>query len=80
MGCFTAALALVGVVAAAVQRPLPPALSVAALAALTAHGSLLFSALLAAGNARFLISLWPAIITAGLFGVAGPFLRREERS
>ena len=50
VGCFTAALALVGVVAAAVQRPLPPALSVAALAALTAHGGLLFSALLALGQ------------------------------
>ena len=41
--------------------------ALACLAALTAHGGLLFSALFAAGIARFIVSLWPAVMTAVLF-------------
>ncbi len=57
-----------GLVAALAGRPLPPALAIACLAALAAHGGLLFTALLAAGFSRFMIGLWPAITTAALFG------------
>ena len=64
----TAALALTGLFAAAANRPLPPALTIACLAALAAHGGLIFTALLAAGFSRFMIGLWPAITTAALFG------------
>jgi hypothetical protein len=60
-------LALGGVAAAAARRTLPPSLAVAALAALTADGGLLFSVMLAAGLSRFIVSLWPAITTALLF-------------
>ncbi len=71
LGLFTAALALAGLVAAVGGRRLPPLLCVASLAALVAHGSLVFTALLAAGLARFTIGLWPAVMTAALFGVWG---------
>lgn len=71
LGLFTAALAVAGLVAVAGGRRLPPLLSVASLAALIAHGSLVFTALLAAGLARFTIGVWPAVMTAALFGVWG---------
>lgn len=60
----TGALAVFGVLAAAAGRRLPPALAAATVAALTAHGGLLLTALLAAGFTRFLLGLWPAIVLA----------------
>ena len=69
LAILTAALALTGLVAALTGRPLPPALAIACLAALAAHGGLLFTALLAAGFSRFMIGLWPAITTAAFFGL-----------
>lgn len=69
LAILTAALALTGVVAAIAKRQLPPAMTIACLAALAAHGGLLFTALLAAGFSRFMIGLWPAITTAALFGL-----------
>lgn len=68
LGWFTAALAATGLAAVALRRPLPPLLCVASLAALLAHGSLVFTAMLAAGLARFTIGVWPAAVTAALFG------------
>jgi hypothetical protein len=68
IGWFTGGLAMAGLAAAATRRPLPPAFAVACLASLTAHGGLLFSALLAAGISRFMIAMWPATMTAVLFG------------
>ena len=49
---LTAILAVVGIVAALARRTLDPCLAVACLAALAAHGSLLFTALLATGLSR----------------------------
>lgn len=71
LGWLTAALAGAGLVAVAARRRLPPLLCVASLAALLAHGSLVFTAMLAAGLARFTIGVWPAVMTAALFGVWG---------
>jgi hypothetical protein len=68
IGWLTGCLALLGLAAGAARRPLPLALCVACLASLTAHAGLLFSALLAAGISRFMVSLWPATMTAVLFG------------
>ena len=68
IGWFTGGLAMAGLAAAATRRPLPPVFAVACLASLTAHGGLLFSALLAAGISRFMIAMWPATMTAVLFG------------
>jgi hypothetical protein len=79
IGWFTAAIALVGLTAAFVRRDASPALAIASLAALAAHGALLFSALFAAGIARFIVSVWPAVMTATLLGgwwVAREVLRR----
>jgi hypothetical protein len=69
VGWFTGCCAVLGVAASASGRLPPPALSAACLAALTAHGGLLFTAILAAGISRFMVSLWPAIATAMLFGL-----------
>ena len=69
LAILTAALALTGLVAAVTKRELPPAMTIACLAALAAHGGLIFTALLAAGFSRFMIGLWPAITTAALYGV-----------
>ncbi len=67
IGWLTGCLALLGLAAVVSGRAPSTAGSVAFLAALTAHGSLLFSALFAAGIARFIVSVWPAITTAVLF-------------
>jgi hypothetical protein len=67
IGWLTGGLALLGLAAVVMKRPLAPSLSIACLAALVAHGGLLFTALFAAGIARFIVSLWPAIMTAVLF-------------
>jgi hypothetical protein len=66
LGWLTALLAIGGVAAALAGRPLPPALSVACVASLTAHSGLLLSAAFAAAIGRFIVSLWPAITTAAL--------------
>lgn len=68
IGIVTAALALVGLAGALGAIPLPPVLAAASLAALVAHGGLLFTALLAAGFSRFTLGLWPAIVTATVMG------------
>jgi hypothetical protein len=69
LGIFTAALALVGLVALAGGPRPPPLLNIANLAALLAHGSLLLTAMLAAGLARFAIGVWPAVMTAAICGL-----------
>jgi hypothetical protein len=69
LAILTAALAMAGLIAAIARLPLPPAMTIASLAALAAHGGLIFTALLAVGFARFMIGLWPAITTAALFGL-----------
>lgn len=66
---WTAGIALAGMVAALTVWQVPPALAMAATAALAAHGGLLLTAALAAGFSRFTIGLWPAIVTASLFGL-----------
>jgi len=65
---LTGALAVGGLVAAVVGLRLPPPLLVAGVAALTLHGGLLLTALLAAGFTRFLLGLWPALVVACAFG------------
>jgi hypothetical protein len=71
VGMITGALALVGLLAAVSNLRLPPAFVIASVAALTAHGGVLLTALLAAGFSRFLLGLWPAITTATLVGLWG---------
>ena len=66
---FTAALALAGLIGPLVNFQLPPPIAVAAIAAITLHAGLLLTALLAAGFARFLLGLWPALVLACAFGV-----------
>jgi hypothetical protein len=66
---WTGAIALAGLLGIAMRAQLPPLLAIAAAAALTAHGSLLLTATLAAGFSRFTLGLWPAIVTATMFGV-----------
>jgi len=68
---LTAALALVGGVAAVGSLRLPPALGVACVSALALHGGLVMTALLAAGFTRFLLGLWPAVVVACAFGAFG---------
>lgn len=63
---YAAALALLG--RETIRATGHTVLAVASLAALAAHGSLLFTALLAAGFSRFMLGVWPAIMTAMLFG------------
>jgi hypothetical protein len=78
---FTAAIALVGVIAAVTNRQLPPAVGAAAVAAITLHAGLILTALLAAGFARFLLGLWPALVVACAFGVyCGAMFGRPWRS
>jgi hypothetical protein len=72
---LTGALAVVGLVAAVGGLRLPPPVLVAGIAALTAHGGLLLTALLAAGFTRFLLGLWPALVVAGAFGAYGMKLK-----
>jgi hypothetical protein len=67
LGALTGLLALAGLAAAVAWRVSSPALIVACLAALTAHGAALLSVLFAAGIGRFMLSVWPAVTTAALF-------------
>lgn len=86
MGWFTGGFALLGLAAAAGGRQLPQTLAVASLASLTAHAALIFSALFAAGVSRFMIGVWPTIMTAVLFGAwwilsaTAQFARTRNRS
>ena len=64
----TGVLALAGCLAAIAAFKLPPAFGAACVAALTVHAGLILTALLAAGFTRFLLGLWPAIVTACGFG------------
>lgn len=79
---WTAGIALLGMIAALARPQLPPMFAVAATAGLAAHGGLLFTAALAAGFSRFTIGLWPAIVTASVFGVSSilPRLRQDGMS
>ena len=65
---WTMAIAMAGLYAAAARRDWPPLFIIAATAALTAHGCLLLTALLASGFSRFTIGVWPAIVMAAVFG------------
>lgn len=67
LGWLTGGLAVLGMAAGMQGRERPPPLAVACLAALSAHAGLLISAVFAAGIARFIVALWPAITTAALF-------------
>lgn len=71
IGMFTAAWAAAGLIVFAGGLQAPPLMGIAMLAALVAHGSLLFTALLAAGLARFAIGVWPAVMMAAMFGAWG---------
>ena len=64
----TGVLALIGGLAAMASFRLPPAFGAACVAALTVHAGLILTALLAAGFTRFLLGLWPAVVTACAFG------------
>lgn len=82
MGIFTAALAVIGLVSACGGVQLPPLAATASLAALAAHGGLLFTALFAAGFSRFTLGLWPAITTATILGAwaATQLIIRQNKS
>ena len=68
IGWLTGVFALVGLLSAAVRRPLSPALAVTCLVSLAAHSAVLFYSLAAAGIGRYMLGLWPAVTTAVLFG------------
>jgi hypothetical protein len=61
---MTALIALAALIALVARRDTSNLFLVAALSSLVAHGGVLFSALFAAGIARFMISFWPAVIVA----------------
>jgi hypothetical protein len=61
---LTAALALAGLIAGVINLRLSPVIAAAAVAAITLHAGLILTALLAAGFARFLLGLWPALVVA----------------
>jgi hypothetical protein len=66
VGLVTAAVALAGTALAIRGALSSRALQIACVAALAAHGQLLFSATFAAGISRFMIAAWPAVIIATL--------------
>ena len=77
---ITGMLAVLGSVAAFSSLRLPPALAAACVAALTAHGALMLTALLAAGFTRFLLGVWPALVVAmGLAAWSFRLLRADVR-
>jgi hypothetical protein len=84
----TGLLALTGLAAAIARPHLPPLVGTACVSALTAHAGLLLTALLAAGFTRFLLGLWPALVTAMGFAAlaivrrysAGPAATRTSGS
>jgi hypothetical protein len=67
---WTAVIAIAGVIAIARGVPMPPLFAIATTAALAAHGSMVLTALLAAGFSRFTLGIWPSIVTAAAFGLA----------
>ncbi len=75
---LTGALAVGGLVAAAVGLRWPPAMIVACVSALAAHGTLLLTAFLAAGFTRFLLGVWPALVTSLAFGAWAIINGRSE--
>ena len=77
---ITGTLAVGGGIAAIGLLRLPPALGVACVAALTLHGGLILTALLAAGFTRFLLGLWPALVVALGLGAWGLGLGLTARS
>jgi hypothetical protein len=78
---WTGALAAAGVIGACTAS-LPPPFAIATIAALSAHACLLLTAILATGFARFTLGVWPAIVTASLFGLwaVAPRLREDASS
>jgi hypothetical protein len=66
---WTAAFAIVGLMAALAIPRLPPIFAIAAVSALAAHGCLLLTAILASGFSRFTQGVWPAIVMATVFGL-----------
>jgi hypothetical protein len=85
---ISGALAIAGLIGTIAAPRVPPAIAVATVAALTVHGGLLLTALLAAGLSRFLLGLWPALVTAlgfAVFAIAqrhwgGPVAARTSES
>ena len=85
---WTLAIAVVGIYAAVTsprlrqgfggQAQWPPLFTIAATAALAAHGCLLLTALLASGFSRFTIGVWPAIVMAAVFGVSAMLRLKAE--
>jgi hypothetical protein len=69
IGWFTGALALCGLVGGIRRKPFRPVLTIACLTALAAHAALLSVALTAAAISRFAMALWPAVMSATLFGI-----------
>ena len=80
LGIWTALLAVAGLIGIAMPDKLSPLLTVAAVAALTAHFCLLLTAATAAGFARFTLGIWPAIVTSAVCGAWAllPVRRREQ--
>lgn len=68
LAIWTALLAAAGLFGIAMPGKLSPLLSIAAVAALAAHGCLLLTAATAAGFARFTLGIWPAIVMAAIVG------------
>jgi hypothetical protein len=66
---ITGLLAAAALIASIAMPRLSPAMAIACVSALTAHGALVLTALLAAGFNRFLLGVWPAIVTALAFAV-----------
>ena len=77
-GIWTAAIAVIGIIAAFVRPKLPPLVAIAAVSALAAHSCLLLTAILASGFSRFTQGIWPAIVMASVFGVWSILPRREQ--
>lgn len=79
LAIWTAAIAIVGGIAALGSRLSPP-FAIATTAAFAAHGGLLLTALLAAGFSRFTIGVWPAIVTAAAVGLSAAFQKLKVKS
>ena len=85
---ITGLLAAAALIASIALPRMSPAAAIACVSALTAHGALILTALLAAGFTRFLLGVWPAIVTALAFAVfataqrywAGPGATRTSES
>jgi hypothetical protein len=69
LAIWTGVIAIVGLAGIFIAPRVPRPLVIAGVAALAAHGGLLLTASLAAGFSRFTLGLWPAIVTAAIFGL-----------